>query len=336
MGAGGKPLSRPDGAVLELIQNALGDPRSGWASGSYGAIAEFSRRDGDQAVADLAPNGGTVITDLGALRIALVPGVLIVPYETPTRRPEVWLHGVAFCLEAGAAAMGGAEVIGERGPDRDAIRAQDRDQVLFDLGLGTGAITMAVRTCDKALIEGLRAAAGRSLLAPEEPMMAALIAANPHRVCFSKLARIEVTQNIGLSRGTEGRGPGPHTHVIPKLLAEGRAHGPEVPIPPGLSAALYLFPPNPVVDADGARIPFDKARHGQFQALWERFADPALVALKRRTAAAVRAGRAPDRSPSEPDPARSAALRVALRQLGHSDGPSPTLAAWSARYDPVS
>lgn len=319
--------------VLDLIQTALGDPQSGWAIGGYGAIAEFRRRDGDHATVDLEPGGGTVITDLGALRIALAPGVQVVPYETPTRRPGVWLHGVAFCLDDRAAAMGGQSAIRERGPDRDAIRARDRDQVLFDLGLGAWAITMAVRTGDRALMDSLRAAAGRSLLAPEEPMMAALIAANPHRVCLSKLGRIEVTGNIGLSRATEGGGPGPHTHVIPKLLVEGRGHGPDVPVPPGQSAALYLFPPNPVVDAEGGRIPFDPARHARFQAIYERFADPELVALKGATVAAVRADKSAASAPSGLGRAESAALRVALRQLGHGDGPSPSLAAWSARYD---
>jgi hypothetical protein len=44
--------------------------------------------------------------------------------------------------------MNGRGVITELGPDREAVRADDRDALLFDLGLGGGSAAICVRTSD--------------------------------------------------------------------------------------------------------------------------------------------------------------------------------------------
>ena len=53
------------------------------------------------------------------------------------------------------------------GPDRGALRIQDRDGVLFDLGLGTLQINACIRVSDPDVVAALRNHTGMSVFAPE-------------------------------------------------------------------------------------------------------------------------------------------------------------------------
>ncbi len=54
-------------------------------------------------------------------------------------------------------------VLTELGPDGYAVRADDRDAVLFDLGLGRLQVDACIRTADARLIETSRSAEGKPL-----------------------------------------------------------------------------------------------------------------------------------------------------------------------------
>ena len=103
------------------------------------------------------------------------------------------------------------------GADADALREQDRDAMLFDLGLGALQADLCIRVSDPDVAAALRAHAGRALFEPGNPAMGMILAASPHRVFVSRIGRIEVFQPIPAA---DGKSPeGPHTHVLPKLLA---------------------------------------------------------------------------------------------------------------------
>jgi hypothetical protein len=217
------------------------------------------------------------------------------------------------------------------GPDRDALRAEDRDAHRYDLGLGTLQCDVCVRTADAAAVRALDAAAGRAVL--DGGLLGEIAAMQPHRVFVSRLARAEVYVPIPAARGVTPVGP--HTHVLPDLLRLGRTHPANVPLPAGWVPALELFPPAPLQDVDGRAIPFDAARHAAFQRLLDAFGEPRTVAAKRSVHAAVAAGDAPHDDPQF-GRAERLARRVALRQLGFTAGPSASLAAWRARFDAAS
>ena len=198
--------------------------------------------------------GGEVVTARGALRVALAADVLTVAYEGLAKDPQAWTHALSFCLREESVGMGRRSVLTELGADHDALREIDRDAILFDIGIGAPHIDFSVRTDDAALIAVLQQAAGQSILEPGHPAMAAIAATSPHRVCISRLGRVEVYQPIPLGPGA--RSPiGPHTHLLPQLLRHGRSHSADAPIPDGWVPALNLHPPNPVADSLGRPQP---------------------------------------------------------------------------------
>ena len=161
--------------------------------------------------------------------------------------------------------MGGRAVLTELGADTGALRASDRDSILFDLGLGAPHADFCVRIDDDDTAAQLRRHAGRAVFETGNPAMGLILGANPHRVFISRLGRIEVYQPIPPA---SGRSPeGPHTHVLPKLLKNGRTHPATEPIPEGWVPCAHLYPPHPARDGSGEARPFDPARHDAFQSM---------------------------------------------------------------------
>ncbi|HEY5394610.1 MAG TPA: hypothetical protein VIL16_04355 [Trebonia sp.] len=135
---------------------------------------------------------------------------------------------MALCLPEAASATGRRAVITELGPDAEAVRARDRDALLFDLGLGAPHIDACVRTRDPEAIAFPRAVAGSALLDPATGAATALASLRPHRVFASRAGRVEVFTPIPPPDGTSSKGP--RTHLLPALLASGRAQPPPPPI----------------------------------------------------------------------------------------------------------
>jgi len=293
-----------------FVRSQLEDPASHWSLGTFGAIAEFVRDRGEAVDLVLRRDALEACTARGALRFRNVDAITAVASETATR--SGWSHRVAFCLPHEDAAMGRRTVLTELGPDVDAVRAQDRDAVLFDVGLGTMQVDVCVRTSDPAVIAALRAGAGRSVFDPASSAMAAILATSPQRVFVCRFGRIEVFQPIP---PPDGRSPeGPHTHLLPSLLRHGLTHAATEPIPDGLVPCAHLYPPHAVKDISGQRIPFQPDRHDAFQAILARYGDPVLLDAKRRVFAALRAGADPERVAIPDSRFARNARRVAIQQ----------------------
>ncbi|WP_349361091.1 DUF6925 family protein [Stappia sp.] len=278
--------------LVELLGRYLENRDAGWSIGSFGAIGEFHQRADDEVVVD-RPDALCRATDKGGLRLdpAQVADAFPLAYETLSPRPERWGQGLALCLPEAAARCPRRDVLTELGPDTAAIRPQDRGGSLFDMGLDQPQIEFCIRTDDPELLAILREAAGRSLMDPSNPAMAAILAAHPHRVVRSALGRVEVYQKIG-GPDTGGVSPdGPHTHVLPKLLRAGRTHSANIPVPAGFLPCASLHPPSPVMGHRGEDIPFDVGRFEAFEALLRRFGDTDYVAAKDALLQALDEGR---------------------------------------------
>lgn len=319
--------------LTSLIERHLIDPSAGWSVGSFGAIAEFTHDPGE-AVCFARDRGLSAVTARGAIRLDPLPAVRPVPYETPGRLTGQWNHAIALCLPHDGCAMAGREVVTELGPDHDALREEDRQAVLFDMGLGQLQVDVCVRSTDPAVTARLRAAVGRSVFEPGNGLMAEMPALSPHRVFVCRFGRVEVFQPVPPPQGESPEGP--HTHVLPKLLKHGRTHAATTPIPQGWVPCAQIHPANPARDAMGRSRPFDAIAHAAFQSVFEQFADPLAVAQKRAVAAAIRAGQAPDSWPRPERRDLAAALRVALRQIDQEQGQSALLSAWQQRFDAAS
>ncbi len=334
-------MNAPAKSFEHILRHHLADWQSGWSMGSFGAIAEFHQDDGEPLEID-ATAELTRATARGAIRIDRERAGEIVPvaYETLSPKPRRWSHAVALCLPEPAARRSARTVLTELGPDSDAIRPGDREAVLFDMGLALPQCDFCIRTADPDLITVLRTAQGRSLFEADNPTMGAILAAHPHRVAVTNIGRAEVFQKIG---GPDTGGvspPGPHTHVLPKLLRTGRTHSANTPIPDGHLPLGALHPGNPVIGPMGEERSFDPALHAAFQELLSTYGPPGVVALKAKLSAVVDAGDDPSGFAVPPGRAERATIRMALRQRARAweaEGDTAALLrvqAWQARFEP--
>lgn len=264
-------------AVEALLRRSLADPDTAWSVGSFGAIAEFMR-DPDEQTTELTDGRLGAYTSRGAVAFTPIPGLRPVAYETAIN--SGWNHAIALCLPEAACAMTRRTVVTELGPDKDAVREEDRDAILFDLGLGLLAVDACVRSADPDVIACLRAGTGKPVFDHANPIGPRLVELSPNRVFVGRAGRVEVFQPIPPA---DGKSPeGPHTHVMPKLLKGGRTHAATTPIPEGFVPFATIHPAHPYKDALGQRIPFLQERVDAFQSLLDRWGDPELVAVKRR------------------------------------------------------
>ena len=199
---------------FEFLAAQMADHEANWSLGTFGAIAEFMR-DADEPVAlsrnDAACRGGDRArrhSDRGARGRATVR---VRVHDARELEPSCFAVPAA-----GDCAMNGRTVLTALGPDEQALRDQDRQATLFDLGLGALQVDVCIRVADPEVTAQLLPHTGRPLFEPGNPAMGVILASSPHRVFASRLGRIEVFQPIP---PPDGRSPeGPHTHVLPKLL----------------------------------------------------------------------------------------------------------------------
>ena len=310
-------------SAVDLISRHLLDAQTGWAIGTFGAIAEFHRDAGEPVTLSTH----AAVTARGGIRLQFDPAVRTIAWERPSAG-DGWMHGIALCLPATAGAMSVRTTVTDLGPDAGALQEEDREAVLFDLGIGAPHCDICVRTSDAAILRTLRAAAGRPVLATE--LLHEIPVMSPMRVFISRLGRVEVRTPIPKPGG---RTPdGPHTHVLPDLLRLRRTHSANVPLPTGVVPSVEIFPANAIHDEQGKRVPFDASRHEAFQSLLAVHGSPVCSRAKSDTFAAVRAAE-PPRDVSSYSRAQRLARRVALRQLAQTDESSPALTAWRERFD---
>ncbi|MCX7361945.1 MAG: hypothetical protein NTV97_08785 [Alphaproteobacteria bacterium] len=289
--------------MRRLLLDHLNNPDSSWMCGRFGAVAEFHRDPGEPVDIVVEPTIA-VATARGGMRLDVPSELRLVAYETLGKCTS-WVQGVALCLPDELARMGGRAVVTELGPDSEAVRAQDRAALLFDLGLGGDYAEICVRSADPETVALLRAIEGQPLFVHGHALLQRLPRLSPHRVFRSRLGRVEVYQPIPPPDGVSPEGP--HTHVLPRLLMAGLDHAATVPIPKGWVAAMTLYPTHPLHTSSGETT-FDRASYAAFQSLLAQYGDPALLAGK---AVAVAQG-------AEPKPATRAqrtGFRVGRRQL---------------------
>ena len=317
--------------IWKLLNEQVINPDTLWSLGTFGAIAEFSR-DATEAVR-ISTSGSDIsaVTGRGGLTLHMVEQLR--PFASESITMLNWAHRVALCLPKSACEMSRRSVLTELGPDRGALRVEDRGHTLFDLGLDALQTDLCVRVGDEATVAQLREHVGGSVFEPGNPAMGIILASNPHRVFISRVGRVEVYQPIP---PTNGKSPeGPHTHVLPKLLKAKRTHPATELVPADWVPCAHFYPAHPLRDAMGEPRPFDHARHEAFQRMLDAYGSPVGVDTKGKVMAAIAKGQPPWISNIAADRVVRTNIRVALRQLKALQHPSPAIPAWLEAFDRI-
>lgn len=220
-------------ALLDHLAALALTPGTGWSIGVEGAVAELAARPGERPRLERAADGLTLRVAGGALRLRPPAGVRLFELVDAVGRSR----RLALALHRARLTQAPAHGVTELGLDLQAVDPGRRDERLFDLGVTRTAIRFCVRTGAPELLEALRRAQGRDALDPATGLVPLLLARDPDRVVLSPLGRIEVEGPIARADHA-----GPHTHLLPALLAQGRVPAPDPHLPEGYVACAATHP----------------------------------------------------------------------------------------------
>lgn len=313
----------------ELLLAALQNPENGWSVGTFGAVGEFMWDPVEPCQWSSHKGCLQIVTGRGGIRVTPCPGVTLLAYNTFPGGGDTWGNEIAFCLPARRDSP--PRAIRCLGPDAEALRSEDREGLLFDIGVGIGDVRFCLRTQNPELIDALREAEGADPLGPRAAASHALaVKLSPPRIAISPLARIEVYAPIPPPGGQSPLGP--HTHLLPRLVASRRTHSANAPVPAGLQPVLMMHPPSPWRDSAGRPIPYDAGRAGRFDAWMAQFGLLEYQRLRAQLEAAVLRKEPPEDFPAPRTRHERTQLRILLRRLSQEVG-AEALRPWRERYD---
>jgi len=320
-------------SVFETLGKAAKNTDTSWSIGTFGAIAEFFHCPQVPTRFLQETNHLSAENELGKLSIEHHSDLRLVPYEGLSTLSSAWTQGVLICLPQSAATLNQRHGIQEIEPDSIAREATDRNQALFDLGLGVAHLDACIRSDDRKLISVLRSHQGKSLFSTDPPLAALIRAANPTRSFRTKIACIDVYQAI--PDDNDETPLGPHTHVSERLLAHNRTQAATIPVPEGWIPVLAFYPPNPVRDARGELAAFDFDTYNRFQSLLLAHGSPEYGGAKRAFTRAMESKTGPERYRSSQSKSQRTAIRIAIRQYLHLHGDSELLTQWRQVFEPA-
>jgi hypothetical protein len=313
-----------------FLAQAVDDHRNGWSIGTFGAIGEFVRDPDEPVERRDAADSLQITSARGAMRIQPCNELRALAYDTLSADGETWGIAVALCLPA--LETGSPGVVHRIGVDGDALRAADHEAILFDLGIGRGHVRMCVRTADPTLIKTLERLEGQALLSEAGKPAGELIRnSSPVRVMLSPVGRIEVYAPIPPPNGKSPNGP--HTHLLPKLIAAGRTHSANAPIPQGLQPVLMLHPQSPWRDSLGNRTSFDAALNLDFERCLSAYGLPEDQRVRAAVEAALQAQASPEEFASPATRRGRIQVRITLRRLAQRRQQDEAVRRWRARFD---
>jgi hypothetical protein len=317
--------------IEDFLFDQLGDARSQWSTGTFGAIAEFSRLSNEDIRIERGEERLVAVTERGGIALRSTNGVL--PFASESIAWQGWSQRVALCLSKADAQMNGRSILTELSNDDEALRTEDRGDVLFDLGLAAPHVDFCIRVGDAKLKALLRERAGEPLYKAGNPALAAILESSPHRVFVSRLCRIEVYQRIPTHGEVSPLGP--HTHVLPKLLKQRRTHAATEPMPDGMVPCAHVYPWHPADVALGQKPSFHAGQHRYLQDVLRSFGDQRAVSIKDEVISQVKAERDPPLVSLATTRIDRANVRIALRQLKAANCKSRTILDWISEYDRV-
>ncbi|HET6376006.1 MAG TPA: DUF1289 domain-containing protein [Methylocella sp.] len=209
-----------------------------WVLGCYGACAEFFFPNG--AGFEVSASGGTVtaLSKQGALQLSI--GGYSRALQLRPGHADGGSEAIFLVIAKTRASLPAASVLTPLGPDEGAIAPEKRRYPLFDLGLGRADLRFCVRPAAPELTEALTRLSGQPLEEVLEKAGSLLVKHSPARVIETVLGRAEIFTPIPPPGGAPPLGP--HTHLLPSLLASGRSAPPGIDLPPAYALGATFYP----------------------------------------------------------------------------------------------
>jgi len=223
------------GELSAFIAGTLRQAGGTWTAGLQGAIAEFSIGADEPCDIEVGDERVRACTARGAISFRLSKNLRAFSTSDDAGRNQTIMLGVHRSFVSAA-----PQCLTCLGADRDAIREDDRDDVLYDFGLGRIAASFCIRTSDADLRARLDDVAGL----PWQKFLAVvgkeLLRHSPPRVVRTPAGRLEVFAAIPPSDGVSPSGP--HTHFLPDVIERGRDLPEADEISPGFLRCATFYP----------------------------------------------------------------------------------------------
>jgi hypothetical protein len=298
-------------------------PGCRWSMGAFGASGAFPH---GPALLEVGRDAIVAYSTGASIRFERKAKLQLVAFETISSDPFMWNHGVALCVPEDDLFAAPAGIIRDAGTDGGAIAPADRAARCFDIGIPSSQARVSIRPNDSEAVGILDRFVGETFWALPKATLEGLATSRLDLVIETPIGRLEMRQEADMPKEAEPYPP----FIDIRLLKSGFTHARSTPVPSGLVACGYVFPPHPARQAPGVTKDFDRLEHVRCQAALDRFGVPVLVRLKREVEAALDSGAHPPsgvKTRHEID-----VVRVALRQRLMID-PHIDLAPWLSVFD---
>jgi predicted Fe-S protein YdhL (DUF1289 family) len=238
LGIGLHRLAWTQDAILAFIAETFRAGDGTWVHGVFGAVGEFCIGANEACEIEKEGERITAQTTRGAIRFDVTDQVRALSMTTTLG--SVAKEIIVLAVPRGRVSRAANQGLTALGPDAGAIRSNERDEPLYDLGLGTPAAGFCVRTSHPELTRELEACSGQEWAALLARLGGALVNVSPARVILSPIGRVEVFTPIPLPNGRSPEGP--HTHFLPIHLAVVREMPPGLELPEALVPCGIFYP----------------------------------------------------------------------------------------------
>jgi predicted Fe-S protein YdhL (DUF1289 family) len=225
------PMIRDE--LVDWVAEGIEAGSGTWVVGAPGAIAEFPSRSEQTIRVDIDGGVLTARRSDASLRLFLTEKVRAFAFNDG--------GPIVLGLPRGRAGLASAAGLRSLGPDTAAIDEAQRNEQLFDMGIGRQYTRFCVRTGDEVLVSMLSDNDGRHWSQAMPLIQSKLVDVGPHRVVESAAARIEVFTKIPLPG--ELSPAGARTHFLPEFLKSGEEIAAGLS-PPDYAAPVAIFYPN--------------------------------------------------------------------------------------------
>jgi predicted Fe-S protein YdhL (DUF1289 family) len=224
--------------IAHFIEATLRERAGTWVIGVYGAVGEFVI--GPDENVDIVSDATVVTasTERAALRLRKHPKT--VAFALGRRDDSGAPRAIGLTLPRGVARVGSQATVASLGPDTHSVSPRFREEILFDFGLGRSVARFCVRTGLPDFRARLDAVSGLPWKDAMAQLGHELLRVSPHRVIETALGRVEVFAPI--PKPGENSPDGPHTHLLPGLLALNRETPPDWDLPQIFAPCAMFYP----------------------------------------------------------------------------------------------